>query len=195
MDTKIKLNDALKALSKLQINLEQQGGPEENGELFEQILEIQDGIIRKFGLPTNHPACEKLLYFKTPPTDYEILNRIKQLHELAVIYLSSDALTDMKLLTEAQNKQLDVFYVLPVLSIPTHIYTIFVYNEILLKRKDLIENIIHELRFVYQFGLLNILGKLELGYLTDETEIVELLEQFGLKYIQQFLFFIKSKRK
>lgn len=90
------------------------------------------------------------------------------------------------------SSKLDVFSVLPELSIPTHVYTIFVYNEILLKKKDLIENITHEFRCVYQFELLDILGKLGLGYLTDETEIVELLEQFGLKYIQQFLFYAKS---
>jgi hypothetical protein len=89
MNTKNNLKDVLKALSKLQIRLEQEGGPEENGELFEQILEIEDNILEQFGLPINHPTYVELLRFYTSPTDYEISNRIKQLQESATAYLDS----------------------------------------------------------------------------------------------------------
>ena len=191
MNTKNNLNDELKALSKMQIYLEQQGGPEKNGEmgeLFEQILEIEDNILDQLGLPTNHPFYVELLRFDTPPTDYEISNRIKQLHECATAYLNRDVKTDIEILKEAQSIQLDAMYVLPELAIETHTYTIFVYDEILLKEQDAIENVLHELKTVNQYILLDTIGKLGAGCLTDTNEIIELLEYFGLKYIRQFYF-------
>ena len=193
MEKNKQLHYVLKRLSEMQIALELLGGPEENGEIFEKILEIQEKILSNFGLPTNHPDFEKILHFKTPPTDYEVYNRVKQLHQTAIDYFSNKTPTDIELLKSAQETERDAFHVLAELSLPTHTYTIFVYNEILQKNKDTVENILQELNFVNKPELLEILEKLEEQVLTDENEIIQLLELVGLKYIEQFILFIKTQ--
>lgn len=188
------LHHVLREISNLQLALNKAGGPTKNGELFEEILQIQESVLSKFGLPTNHPACESYLYFETPPTDTEISNRIKLLHELAVDYLSSEPLSDIKILQIARQDYRNALNVLAELSLPTHSYTVFVYEDILLEDKDTIENVLHELRFVSKLGVLQTLGELEQGAIKNETEIIKLLEINGLKYIQQFVFNYKNRK-
>ena len=187
MGINIKMYDRLRALAKMQIDLQQQGGAEKNKELFEQILEMQDKILERFGLPVNHTVYETLLYFATLPTDNEIFYRIKQLQELAVVYLSGDVKQDIQVLKEAQDKQRDAIFVLHELSIPPNVYTLFIYDEILLKGKDTCENVLQELKIVSQSDdILNTLEMLEDGSVENKTEMVENLEKIGLKYIRQF---------
>lgn len=192
MDNNLHL--VLRELSNLQIALNKAGGPTKNGETFEEILQIQETVLSKFGLPTNHPSCESYLYFETPPTDTEISNRIKLLHELAVEYLSADPLSDIRILQIAKREFRSALNVLAELSLPTHSYTIFVYEEILLEDKDTVENVLHELKFVSKLGVLGILGQLEQGAIKNELEKIKLLEINGLKYIQQFVFHYKKQK-
>lgn len=185
----------LKELSKLQLFLNEQGGPENNGELFEVILEIQERFLENFSLPTNQPVYDSYLYFETPPTDNEIFDRLETLHKMAIEHISNEALTDIEKLQIAKEKNIDSLCVLAELSLPSHVYTIFVYEEILLKERDTIENVLHELNLVTKPGVLNALGKLEQGVLKDENEIIELLQIIGFKYIEQFVFFYKKNRR
>ena len=134
-------------LTKLQISLEKKGGPSEDGELFDEILSIQGEILKSFGLPTSSEN-EKLLWFSRLPTGLEVENRIKLLHNTATEYLLSNARPDLQVLRDAQELEQDPYIVLPELKICTHIYTLFVYNKMLLKKKDTVENILHELKFV-----------------------------------------------
>ncbi len=188
------LHHVLRELSNLQLALNKVGGPTKNGELFEEILQIQESVLSKFGLPTNHPACESYLYFETPPTDTEISNRIKLLHEIAVDYLSAEPLSDIKILQIAKRDYRIALNVLAELSLPTHSYTIFVYEDILLEDKDTVENVLHELKFVSKLGVLGTLGQLEQGAIKNEDETIELLEINGLKYIRQFVFNYKNRK-
>lgn len=188
------LHHVLRELSNLQLALNKVGGPTKNGELFEEILQIQESVLSKFGLPTNHPACESYLYFETPPTDTEISNRIKLLHEIAVDYLSAEPLSDIKILQIAKQDYRSALNVLAELSLPTHSYTVFVYEDILLEDKDTVENVLHELKFVSKLGVLGTLGQLEQGAIKNEDETIELLEINGLKYIRQFVFNYKNRK-
>ena len=187
MNKEHQLTNMLKTLSKLQITLSTNGGPSNDADCFDQILEIQDKILNNFGLPTKQ-AYERILYFDAPPTDTEISNRILKLHQSAIDYLSSNAKCERQILIEAQRLQQNAFSVLPELSIPTHVYTNFVYDEILLKKKDTPENVLNELKLVTESNLLNILGKLEQNLIHDKKDIIEILENIGVKYIQQFCF-------
>ena len=185
------LSNILKILSKLQITLNMNGGPQNDADCFEQMLEIQDKILRSFGLPII-PDYERILYFDNPPTDAEISNRILKLYQSAVEYLSSNTKSNLQILKEAQKLKLNAFSVLPELSIPTHTYTIFVYEEILLKQKDIPENVLHELKLVTKSNILSTLGKLEQNLIHDENDIIEILENIGVKYIRQFHFHFKN---
>ena len=180
------LKPALTALAKLQTALEEKGGPSEDGELFEQILSIQDEILRKCGLPIN-PDNENQIWFSQLPTNYDVKNRVKQLYKSATEYLLSDAETDKQILRDAQEKQQDVMYVLPELKVKTHSYTIFVFNKILLKRKDNLENILHELKFTSTYPvILDAIGRIEQGTIENEPEMTMFLENIGVRYLQQF---------
>jgi len=149
-------------------------------------LELQDGILKSFGLPAT-PDNEKLLYFKTLPTDTEVYERIKLLHQTATKYLLSNAKPELQTLRDAQELKQNAFVILPELKISTHTYTIFVYEKILLKGKDKPENILHELKFVNHPDILDALGRLGLGTLENEPTIVSILKAVGVKYIDQFI--------
>ena len=180
------LQPALTELSKLQISLVKKGGPSDDGQLFEQILELQDGILKSFGLPST-PDYEKILYFKTLPTDTEVYERIKILHQTAIKYLLSNAKSELQILRDAQEIRQDIFLVLPELKITIHTYTIFVYEKILLKRKDIVENILHDLKFVNHPDILDALGRIGQGKLENEPAVVSILKAVGVKYIDQFI--------
>ena len=55
------LEAALNGLSKLQIQLVAKGGPTEDGELFDEIISLQDRILKSLGLPASEEH-EKLLW-------------------------------------------------------------------------------------------------------------------------------------
>lgn len=178
---------ALTGLAKLQIHLDKKGGPSEDGQLFEQILEIQNGILKGFGLPIS-PDNEKLIWFSQLPTDDEVNERVKKLHKTATTYLLSNAKPELQTLREAQEQQQDPFIVLPELKLKTHSYTLFVYNKILLKRKDTLENILHDLKFTTHYPeVLDALERLEQKSLDNEAEVANALEKIGVKYLQEFI--------
>lgn len=180
------LKPALSGLAKFQIALEKEGGPSGNGQLFEQILDIQNGILKSFGLPATSEN-ESLLWFKTLPSDMELEERIKQLHEAATEYNLSNPKPELEILREAQETQESAFSVLPELKVSTHVYTIFVYDQILLKRKDSVENILQELKLVSNHPkALDAIGSVEFSRLANEAEVIEALETIGVKYIRQF---------
>ncbi|WP_294079257.1 hypothetical protein [Proteiniphilum sp. UBA5384] len=118
---------------------------------------------------------------------------MKLLHKVAVDYLMNNVTTEIQLLKDAQESQRNTFHVLAELSLPTHVYMIFVYEEILLKRRDMLENILQEFRFANQPDILNRLGRLEEEELNDKNATVQIFEDIGLNYVRQFVFFIKNQ--
>jgi hypothetical protein len=97
-------------------------------------LKLQNGILKNFGLPGN-PDNEKILWFKTIPTDAEVKERLKLLHKTAIEYLLSDAKPDLQTLRDARKHNQDPFIVLAELKICSHSFTHFVYDKILLKKR------------------------------------------------------------
>lgn len=180
------LESTLTNLAELQIQLNKEGGPEVNGLLFEQILGYQNIILKRFGLPIR-PDYEKMVYFNVMPTLSELNERIAQLQLAATEYLLAHAKTDIQILREAQEAQSDPMYVLPEIKVSTHTYTIFVYNMILLKGKDSVENVLLDLRICNRPDILNALGQIQYGNIDIDREITEFLESAGVKYLNQFI--------
>src|SRR5688572_10320105 len=141
------LEPALTGLAKLQLLLKLKGGFTQDGQLFEHILKLQDGILKSFGLPIK-PEFEKLVWFDTIPTTQELAKRIENLHKAANEYLLTNPKPELQFLTEAQQQNQDPLVVLPELKIATHQYTLFVYNKILLQKQDTVENVLQELKLV-----------------------------------------------
>ncbi len=177
----------LSNLANLQLKLNKLGRPDFDGEIFDEILEIQDNVLSLFGLSST-TENEKLLYFNEIPSQEEILERITSLHNRATIYLQSDTKSDIQILNEAQEFSHEFSAVLPELNIRTHVYTIFVYNEILLKKDDSIENVLNELKIANHPENLDALGRLL--FEEDEQvfgELFEMLENNGLIYLDKFI--------
>ena len=176
---------SLKELATLQIALDKAGGPEADGKLFEDVLLLQDQILKKYGLPSTSDYQE-LIWFKTIPEDIEINERITHLNARATEYLLTNAKSEIQILREAQEFKYDPYIVLPELKLPTHVYTLFVYNIMLLMHKDSVENILLELKLVNTPEILEVLGQFSLGTLENEHEKLDYLEGLGVKYISQF---------
>ena len=87
----------------------------------------------------------------------------------------------------AQEFNQDVSSVLAELKVKNHSYTHFVFDEILLKKKDTVENVLHELKLTKDFEILNILG--HVGIVDDETlnEMTQVLKEVGIKYLDLYI--------
>lgn len=179
---------SLTELALLQIELEEKGGPSEDGELFGLIIAREKIFLRSFGLPDTLDFL-KLISFENVPGENELENRLMALKEAATCYLLTDARSEINILEDARTKQLDPFNVLPELNIKVHIYTIFIYDKILLPEKDTAENVWHELQLTRDPEILDYTGKIGLKEYDFEEHIdyKKLLENKGLKYLDHFI--------
>lgn len=175
----------LEKLANLQISLKEKGGPAPNGKLFEEILTLEEELLKNFGLPGT-AENEQLLWFTKSPTKAELDETIKQLQERATDYLLSNARTDLQILHDAKEFQQNPFMVLPELNVSTHSYTLFVYNEILLKGKDTLDNVLHELKLANSPDVLSVLGNLE-QHKIDVQKATHILKERGLRHLETFI--------
>ena len=187
MNKQEQIKNALTELAKLQIALDKKGGHSEDGQLFEEILTLQDGILRNFGLPPTQENTKLLWFNLSVPTHLEVEERVRQLHKTAKEYLLSPAKPEIQILKDAQENKASAFSTLPELGITTHSYTLFIYEKILLGKRDKIENVLEELRRVNQPRMLAILGHLSEGNMEKPHEVIEVLKHLGLKYIDDFV--------
>jgi len=125
MEQKDKLINAIRGLAEIQLHIDSNGGPEENGELFEEYFRIRACILASFGLPDND-SFGKILFFKSLPTDKDIATIVNNLKQAATEYLLSPAKTETQILDEAIEQKLEPEKVLPEFGITSHLYTLFV---------------------------------------------------------------------
>jgi hypothetical protein len=162
------------------------GGPENNSALFEDVLASQDEILRSFGLPEKSKFAQ-ILECDDIPGNEELEELISFLENIAREYLLANTETSIKILSNAKELKLDPFSVLPELKILTHIYSIFVYEEILLKEKDSPENVLNELILFNSDESILFVNKLIESYKinTEQNFIKQNISE--LKYINQFI--------
>jgi hypothetical protein len=181
-----KLKKVYLELVKMQLQIDHNGGPEENGALFEEYLMLREKMLKRFGLPDKE-GFAKILYVDNQPTELEIDDRVKVLHGVAADYLLSAAKSECQILKEAQDNRESPFEVLPELGIATHSYTIFIYIHILLSKRDTVENILAELKKANNSKTLNALGKFEQGNVKKPEQLIKKLKQEEIKYIDDFI--------
>ena len=105
---------------------------------------------------------------------------------------SKNPKSEIELLIEAKNANSDPMLILPELGIKTHVYTLFIYNNILLNGNDTPENILSELKLSNDCDLLNTIGLMNFStdWLQNPEEKIASLEEKGLKYIRQFAVYL-----
>ncbi|HMG66473.1 MAG TPA: hypothetical protein VK588_02270 [Chitinophagaceae bacterium] len=186
-------------LAQLQDALRKKGGPSEDGNLFEEMMDFEAEILKHFGLPLN-PHYLEIIQFENLPNENEIEYRIEQLKNAATAYLTRNAKPDVQILRDALGEWQDPFTILAELKVTPHVYSIFVYNRILLKRIDTVENVLQELRFVNnEPDILDATGRLRQDYRpeTPHYDAVDILTRFGgeEKYLppEEVIDFLRKK--
>jgi hypothetical protein len=152
-----KLKDAIRGLAKMQLHIDSKGGPGENGDLVDSYYNIRANILSSFGLPDSD-TFGKLFFVEHLPTDTEIETIINNLKQAATNYLLAPAKTETQILEEAIENKLDPEQVLPEFGITSHLYTQFVYKEILLTKRDNPLSVLAALRLANDPKTLNLLG-------------------------------------
>ena len=145
------ITNELEAYYNLNVQLEAKGGPEEDGDLFEELLAKQEQILSTFGLPPAQKYIKPLWEFTNLPLTEESINKlVKRLKKEAEKHLLSPVTTPTEVLAQAQHEQTNAFDVLPELGYITHDYLIFVYQEMLLKGKATPEEVLAEMESVHR---------------------------------------------
>jgi len=155
-------------------------------DLFENYLTKRTNILHHFGLPDSTDYSKILEFGKRKLTEKEVRDTIEKLHNAARKFLLRPVLTDEQILKDAQEQKKSPYQVLPELGINPHMYTIFVYNEFLLKDRDTIGNILSTLRLANRNDILNHLGNIENGDSATPPETIKELQKIGILYLDEY---------
>lgn len=182
------LKNALRGLAKIQLHLDSLNSPTEDGEGFEAYFQIRAGILKSFGFP-NNDDYGKILFVKSIPTDNELDAMIKNLQQIATEYLLTPVKTESQILEEAIDLKLEPEQIFPELGITQHIYTDFVYKEILLTRREHSLSVLEALRLADEPKTLNLLGIVALCKVfgEEEAQMLQYLNKKGIKYLDLYL--------
>ncbi len=188
MSTKSSILQEIQTIINLGLQLDKNGGPESSCEDFENYLDQVDELLTRFGLPNSSKYVNILspVHFKE---GYQVEAVLAQLEDAAGTYLLSNAKSEPQLLKDAIRFKIDAFDLLPELKIITHTYTIFVYEEILLKQKDEPMKVLQAMRFAQESALLNELGILSQSEHFDyiEKAMIQELHARGIQYLDEFV--------
>jgi hypothetical protein len=178
----------LTQLLSLQKNLDQLGGIEKNGILFEEYLMLRAKILSVFGLPDSNEYAT-IFSPKKETVEKSVQSIIEMLHLTAHAYLSSTPETEQAILEKALLNSSKAEHILPILGISTHLYTIYVYNEVFLKKKDNPAAVLEALKLADSPKTLNILGILALSdnFGEEEKTMLEYLNRVGIKYLSDYI--------
>jgi hypothetical protein len=143
--------------------LEEKGGPEQDGNLFEEILDIERAILSSFGLPEALKYCKFLhqLANRKRVTLAVIKKTIEKLQQAAETYHSRPVTSSLETLKHAQQEKLSGLNVIPELGFIYHTYTVFLYDTLLLPKKATPEAILQELQTLDELELYGPVAKLK----------------------------------
>jgi hypothetical protein len=185
---KNKIENLISKLLNLQKRIDINGGVEKNGELFEEYLTLQAKITSEFGLPNSFENAQ-IFSLSKRPSEKEVEDFLDLLHKKAKEYLLSTPMSEIDLLEDSIKSKVSAENIFPKLGISTHIYTYFVYYEVLLKKKDSPASVFEALKLADKSDILNILGILALSNNFDEEEksMLDYLNRIGIKYLNEYL--------
>ncbi|MBK7958762.1 MAG: hypothetical protein IPK03_12050 [Bacteroidetes bacterium] len=188
MNTKNSILQEIKTIIDMGLQLDKTGGPEGNYKDFENYLDHVDELLTRFGLPNSSKYVNILspVHFKE---GYQLEAVLEKLEDTAGTYLLSNAKSEPQLLKDAIRFKIDAFDLLPELKISTHTYTLFVYEEILLKQKDEPMKVLQAMRFAQESASLNELGILSQSEQFDyiEKAMLQELQARGIQYLDEFV--------
>ena len=186
MNESATLVEAVVALSQMNQQLEDAGGPEAEGNLFEEYLTARVDILEKFGLPETEDFLF-LLASADVLTVSEAEDVVAALHQAATSYLLSPVRREVQVLEDAKVEQSNPFNVLPEIGVITHTYTLFVYESILLKQQQPAQEVWACLQKTQQPEVIEALGNLYAAEPASVEKPLGFLRASGLTYLDEFV--------
>ncbi len=168
--------------------LQNKGGATRDGELYHEVSSLEKKLLRSFGLPRSN-KFSNLIWNIVDTTSQEKVASVlyNELSKEAESYLSTYPKTFNQLLSSARLSKADPFEVLPEVLIGANSYTLFVYNEILLKNIDSEDNVMSEYQSIRNKNCLTEIYQLTQTINWDESELFSRLSSYGLKYLPLYM--------
>ncbi len=169
---KAALTKALERFHEKSVDLDRRGGPEEDGELFEEVLELMDDILESFGLAAtedNQRLLESLAADKLAPPEL-IITLFQKKAE------AEPNISPLERFAAGVMNGESPYNVLPAMGFVTHIYTLYLY-ELARKHPQALVEIYNELYRANPY--LDEIGRLAVQ--------VARLEEDGLRFLREFL--------
>ena len=149
-------------------------------------MNLEEEILDTFGLPRNAQNAQ-IIKLDKPLIDVEMNRLIALLHKMAADYLLSDVKTPNEILQKAQQNKEDAILVLPELKVHLSLYSLFVYDEILIKQKDSIEHVWDEFKLCKDEKIRSLIADLSDPNIDEVALLSIVLEANGLRYVKQFI--------
>lgn len=170
--------------------LESLGGPEKSGPLFEEILNIQDHILKKFGLPSSHKYCQILWNYTNHHQNKKSLERcIETLKSVAADYLFGPPQEKVEILIEATLQKEEPENLFPELGYPVHDYFIFLYIAFLQRGYATPEKILEEFDTVHRNNLYKAITEVGMPGMNYCSSAYSLLSEKGLQFINPYILY------
>ncbi len=177
--------------------LQNKGGAQNDGELFAHVSEVEKQILKCFGLPRTNKYVKIMWQIadNISSSKQRALIMMEQLSLEAEKYLASKPSSLKQLISEARKYQSDPFEVLPEIYVGPNSYTLFVYNEVMLKSNVCDEDIIAEFQLIKESGCLMDIYMLTQMDQYKNSDSYKNLKSIGLKFIDFYMKWYSSKYK
>ncbi len=190
------IKDTIRSYYLLNTELSLEGGPTNNGEKFIKKVKIEKEILSYFGLPLSSK------YIKLIWNTFEVMENVNdaisilldELEEKAKEFELSKAKSMATKLMEGLKNKTEAFDLFPDMQIDLNLYTLFIYNEMFVRKKEPIEKIIQELDKVKGKECLSDiyqLSKISKNY--EESDFYQSLKNRRLNYLDNFVEWCKLR--
>ena len=169
-------------------SLQRKGGASRDGDLYHEVTLLEKQMLRRFGLPRNNKFTN-LIWNIVDSNDKKKVESVlfDSLSSEAENYLSSHPKTFGQLLGQARLSKADPFEVLPEILIGPNSYTLFVYNEILIKSIDTEDNVMNEFLAIRKHDCLTEIYQLTQIPDWEESALFIQLQSYGLRYLPMYM--------
>jgi len=196
MENIYKIKDIIRNYYLINRELSLEGGPTEDGEKYIQKVNAEKEILTYFGLPLTSKYIKLIwnIFDVTENINEAIAILLKELEQKAKEFDIAKEKNIATKLIEGIENQKEAFDLFPDIQIDLNLYTLFIYNEILIKKKNNIESVIQEFEKIKGKNCLsNIYQLSQLSKNYEESEYYKVLNIIGLKYLDDFVDWCKLR--
>jgi hypothetical protein len=184
------IKDIIKNYYRLNTELSLEGGPTEDGEKYIQKVNAEKDILSYFGLPLTSKYIKLIwnIFDVTDNVNEAIAILMEEMEQKAKEFaLTKEKNMATKLLEGIENKK-EAFDLFPDILIDLNLYTLFIYNEILIKKNNSVESVIQEFEKIKgKECISNIYQLSQLSKNYEQSEYYKSLKNKELKYLDDFV--------